>query len=113
MQYPIFYRNKINKGSVMKPNYFYRNAIDIGLRSYQFRAVGVIIDYICKYQNNYTSSFLFSKNLPEIIAKGIPCAKLLESQVFYYRFDYDEWPSIHTNDFDINRPFNGSIFSLR
>jgi hypothetical protein len=39
LKYPVFYRNKINKGSIMKPKYFYRNAIDSGLRSSQYRAV--------------------------------------------------------------------------
>jgi hypothetical protein len=33
LKYPIFYRNKINKGTVMKPKYFFRNAIDAGLKS--------------------------------------------------------------------------------
>ena len=27
-QYPIFYRNKLDKGTKRKPKYFYRNAID-------------------------------------------------------------------------------------
>ena len=26
--YPIFYRNKLNKGTVQRPKYYYRNAID-------------------------------------------------------------------------------------
>ena len=79
LKYPIFYQNKINKGSVLKPKYFYRNAIDSGLKNFQYRAVEVIIDYICKYQNTFISSFLFSRNLPEILSKGIPCSKLFES----------------------------------
>ena len=27
-EYPVFYKNKLNKGTVLKPKYFYRNAID-------------------------------------------------------------------------------------
>jgi hypothetical protein len=73
----------------------------------------VIIEYICKYQNTFISSFLFSKNLPEVLNKGVPCSQLFESEVFYYKVDYDEWPSIHTCNVDRNRPYNESLFSLR
>jgi hypothetical protein len=31
--YPIFYRNKFNKGTILRPKYYYRNAIDQALRS--------------------------------------------------------------------------------
>lgn len=44
-EFPIFYRNKISKGS----KYFYRSAIDNSLRSNQVGAVAVIINYITKY----------------------------------------------------------------
>ena len=27
-EYPVFYKNKLNKGTILKPKYFYRNAID-------------------------------------------------------------------------------------
>ena len=27
-EYPIFYKNKLNKGTIHKPKYFFRNAID-------------------------------------------------------------------------------------
>jgi hypothetical protein len=30
-----------------------------------------MMDYIVKYQNNLISSFLFAKNFPELIEKGI------------------------------------------
>jgi len=33
VQYPIFYQNKHNKGTMTKPKYFYRNAIDIALEN--------------------------------------------------------------------------------
>jgi len=59
-EYPIFYRNKFNKGSEKKQKYYYRNALDQALNNNQNRAVSAIINYIIKYQNNYVSSFLFS-----------------------------------------------------
>jgi hypothetical protein len=33
--------------------------------------------------------------------------------VFQFHFDYDEWPSQHTDFHSYIRPFNGSIFNLR
>lgn len=47
--YPIFYRNKIQKGAIKDGKFFYRNAIDNALRSNQIKAVGCIINYIVKY----------------------------------------------------------------
>jgi hypothetical protein len=79
----------------------------------QNRAVTAIINYLIKYQNNYLSSFLFTKNLPQIISRGIAVSPLLNSQVFFFTFDYDEWPSTHTNRDSIIRPYNHSIFSIR
>ena len=38
---------------------------------------------------------------------------LLESEVFCFQFDYDEWPSTHTDADTYWRPFNGSIFDIR
>jgi hypothetical protein len=31
--YPIFYRNKFNKGTSLMPKFYYRNAIDQALKS--------------------------------------------------------------------------------
>ena len=73
--------------------YFYRSAIDNALRNGQVRAVVLMIDYIVKYQNNYSSSFLFQKNLPVIFAlDGIQVGKLLSSRVFKMEIKCDEWP---------------------
>jgi hypothetical protein len=66
-EYPIFYRNKFNKGSEKRQKYYFRNAIDCALIANQNRAVTAIINYLIKYQNNYISSFLFAKNLPKIL----------------------------------------------
>jgi hypothetical protein len=59
------------------------------------------------------SAFLFSRNFPLILEKGIELTALLESNVFLYHFDLDEWPSTHTNDQRIIRPYNNSLFNLR
>ena len=75
--------------------------------------MGYIIEYIVKYQNNYVSSFLFLKNISILIEKGVLVSSLFNSEIFYYQFDYDEWPSSHTDSVEYIRPFNDSIFNLR
>mmetsp|Transcript_797 Transcript_797/g.992 ORF Transcript_797/g.992 Transcript_797/m.992 type:complete len:305 (+) Transcript_797:467-1381(+) len=112
-RYPIFYKNKVQKGPVKDQKYFYRSAIDNALRNNQVKAVGEIIKYIVKYQNNFSSSYLFLKNLPDIIDKGIEVKALFDSEIFCYDFDYDEWPGTHTNDSKVLRPYNDSIYVLR
>ena len=37
----------------------------------------------------------------------------MESNIFRYDFDYDEWPGTHTNEDCITRPYNESIFNIR
>jgi hypothetical protein len=111
--YPLFYRNKIQKGPYQQDKYFYRNAVDIAVKFDQARAIERIIYYIIRYQNNVMSSFLFKKNLNAIIQRGIPVTELLDSDVFRMDFDFDEWPSTHTDDSKYIRPYNGSIFDLR
>lgn len=112
-EFPLIYKTKIVKKN--NPNkFFYRSAIDNALKNNQMRAIQIIIDYICKYQNNFCSSFLFLKNFGAIIDKGcIELNEILDSEVFKMNFDYDGWISNHTNDSHYLRPFNGSIFSLR
>lgn len=62
--YPLFYRNKIQKGASKNCKYFYRSAIDSALRSNQTQSVEKIIEYIVTYQNNFISSWLFRSNIP-------------------------------------------------
>jgi hypothetical protein len=93
--------------------YFYRSAIDNALRNNQVRAIDLIIDYLVKYQNTYTSSFLFKKNMHLIFEKGIEVGALLESKIFNMEFEYEEWPGIHVNNETVRRPYNNSIFKLR
>mgnify|MGYP006893254200 CR=1 FL=1 len=71
------------------------------------------MEYIVKYQNDFVSSFLFSRNLPSMIEKGIEVKELLQSNVFSYSFDFDEWPSSHNNSDEISRPYNENMFMLR
>ena len=40
-------------------------------------------------------------------------SNLFSSNVFNLKFDFEEWPSTHTNEAYYIRPFNGSIFKLR
>jgi len=51
-----------------------------------------MIGYIVKYQNNYTSSFMFQKTFIRLMEKGIAVHKLLDSEIFRYKIDFDEWP---------------------
>jgi hypothetical protein len=51
--------------------------------------------------------------LPLILEKGIEIAPLLNSDVFTFEFDYDEWPMTHNNDERMIRPYNYSIFAIR
>ena len=89
-KYPLFYKIKVQKGKIIKTKithksqqskYFYRSALDNALKTNQMRAISLNIDYIVKFQNNYQSSFLFKKNLHQIIAKGISVQSLFESKV--------------------------------
>ena len=114
IEYPIFFKNKIKKHNVNDEDvYFYRSAIDNAVRKNQVRAVSYMVDYIVKYQNSYISSFLFKKNFPVLLEKGIEVSSLLNSNIFCYSFDYDEWPSTHYHQESYIRAYNSSIFDLR
>ena len=39
--------------------------------------------------------------------------ELLDSSVFNFRFDFDEWPSIHACDKNEMRAYNYNIFEIR
>jgi len=111
-KYPLFYRNKLKKLDNKGKN-FYRSAIDNALRNNQISAVTSIIEYIVKYQNNFVSSFLFQRNFFDLIEKGISVSSLLNSNIFCFSFDFDEWPSIHFDHDKYLKPYNGSVFELR
>ena len=111
-QYPLFYKNKMPKTN-NKDKFFFRSAIDSALRTNQVSAIGTMIDYIIKYQNNFVSSFLFKNNFTELLEKGLELSCLIEANVFRFQFDYDEWPSTHIDENTYYRPYNGSIFDIR
>ena len=71
------------------------------------------MEYIIKFQNNFISSYLFTKNMPVIIEKGISVHSLLDSKIFTVTFDFDDWPQTHYNDEKCIKPYNGSYFHLR
>ena len=87
-EYPIFYKNKIQKID-NKDKFFYRSAVDLAIKTNQLSAVAEIIKYIIKFQNNYVSSFIFDKNLIELLDKGVQMEHLLNSKVFQYTFDFE------------------------
>lgn len=115
--FPLFYKNRYStfkkKDGRLVKVLRYNNAIDIALDSNQIRAVNLIIAHIVKYQNSYVSSYLFNFNLLKLMEKGIDVHDLLGSQVFEYRFEYDEWPQAHSNLDKIITGYNGSIFEIR
>jgi len=72
-----------------------------------------MLDYIIRFQNTFTSSFLFLKNFTYMMEKNIDLTKLLSSEIFEIRFDFDQWPSNHTDEGTYIRPYNGSLFNMR
>ena len=83
-KYPIFYKNKVDKGKSHKQKYCYRNALDTAVNSDQNRACERIITYLCKYQNNFISHYLFMNCFHTIIDKGINITDLLKSRILNY-----------------------------
>ena len=62
-EYPIFYKNKhlyrCRKGGKSTIMFRYNTPIDVAIENNQIRGVGMMINHIVKYQNNYVSSYLF------------------------------------------------------
>lgn len=44
---------------------------------------------------------------------GIEISGLLQSNVFIYQFDYQEWPSIHFDHQEQLRGYNSTLFKLK
>jgi len=80
------------------------------MRNNQISAVTTIINYVVRYQNNFVSSFLFLKNFQSLMEKGLELSPLLNSEIFRFQFDYDEWPSVHVDKNEYRKPYNESIF---
>lgn len=111
-QFPLFYKNKIQKSNNPKKFYF-RTAIDNAFLNNQIIAVEHMIKYIVKYQNNFVSSFLFSRNFTTLMERGVAVSDLLNSNLFHFSIDYNEWPNAHAISDPYLAAYNGSIFDLR
>ena len=73
------------------------SAIDVALENNQVVAIKILIDHVICHQNSFIFSFLFSKNLVHLMEKGVEVSNLLNSNIFYFEFDFQSWPSIHEN----------------
>jgi hypothetical protein len=56
---------------------------------------------------------MFNKNFSILLEKGIEVKPLLDSNIFVFNFDLDEWPSSHFNPDWHLRAFNENIFMIR
>lgn len=56
---------------------------------------------------------MFTRNIPTLIQKGVEVSPLFNSKIFSFQFDYDEWPSTHSDNKSYMIPYNDSIFDLR
>jgi hypothetical protein len=45
--------------------------------------------------------------------RGVPCQRLLESDIFLHHLEDDNWPEIHFNDSESISHYNGSLFDIR
>lgn len=110
-EFPLFFKNKLLKKNTNK--YFYRSPIRNALVNNQIGAIGHMINYMTKYQNNYVSSYLFEQNLTDLFEMGINLTPLLHSNIFSFNYEVDEWPSSHWENSRVIMPFNNSLFLLR
>lgn len=56
---------------------------------------------------------MFEHNFVLLLQQDICLKDLLNSDIFNHRFEFYEWPAIHTDAKDLICPYNGSIFNLR
>lgn len=73
----------------------------------------MMINYIVKFQNSYVFSNLFKYNFVDLVNKGVTLKPLLESKIFQFTFEYEEWPATNQNTEQMLKPYNESIFQLR
>jgi len=45
--------------------------------------------------------------------KGIDVHRILDSNIFLYKFEFEEWPQAHSDLRKLIVPYNGSIFEIR
>jgi hypothetical protein len=112
LKFPVFYTNKMVKGSGVARKNFFRNPVEQALKVNQVGAVNRILEFLVTYQNNLLSGFLLKKVLPSLVERGISVKALFDSNCFREPFDLDEWPTNHYNDEEALRPFNGNYFLL-
>ena len=48
-----------------------------------------------------------------LIEKGISIHDILESRIFQVEFDFDQWPSTHSENERLIRAYNQPLFKLR
>jgi hypothetical protein len=117
-EYPLFYKNRFFKAAPMKTDiihpssYYYRWGLEDCLKSNQIKGSDLLTDYLVKYQNNFTSSYQLRVTITEMIEKGLTIKKLLDSSIFSYQFDFDQWPGNHICDSEEIRPYNGTIYDI-
>ena len=51
--------------------------------------------------------------MTKLMGKGIEVYKLLTSNIFNYKFEFEEWPAAHRNLQKLILPYNDSIFNIR
>ena len=103
--YPIFFKGKNNK-----------SAMDDAIEDNLFESVTLIIKYICAYQNKYVYAHLFENNFIRLLqnpAVADAVHMLMESEIFYYDIDFEEWPASHENCESMLIPYHKNLFELR
>lgn len=100
--FPLFYKNENG-----------RSELDTALDRNQIRSVNMIVNYIVNFQNSYVYSNLFKYNFVDLVNKGVTLKPLLQSNIFQYTFEFEEWPATNQNTQQMLKPYNDSIFKLR
>jgi hypothetical protein len=49
----------------------------------------------------------------ELFIKEVDMTALLESEIFNYTFDFDEWPATNSDPHKSMVPYNKSLFKIR
>ena len=72
-----------------------------------------MVSYIIKYQNSFVYSHLFRYIIIDMFKKGASMTELLESEIFNYTFDFDEWPATNQDPNKQMVPYTKSLFNIR
>ena len=101
-KHPLFFKNQDQK-----------SAVDVTLENNQIRSVNSMVSYIIKYQNSFVYSHLFRYLVIDMFKKGAEMTPLLESEIFNYTFDFDEWPATNSDPNKQMVPYTKSLFRIR